>query len=343
MKENYEAWKIDLKAFDDLKSEKDKLKFLIRFAVLAPSSHNTQPWSFEVDGNRINVFGEHNRKLPIADNNDRQHFISIGCAIQNIILAAGYYGYETVIKYEIVGNVHKTKVAEIILTKSEKHSIQKDTELVGYILTRRTNRNRYLSKEIDAKIIKELHSVNVEGVSLFVTQNTEQVRELGQVAVFSSIESMIDKGFRHELSHHLKHNLTKSKTGMPGFSLGLPTPVSFLLPSMMKLFNMEKLAQKQNEDLFNNHTPYIALLLTEGDSFQDWVQAGRCFEYISLILTKYGISNSPWGAPVQIGGFFKDLQEIVGTDKRPQMFFRMGYSNKIARISPRIPYNDLIK
>ncbi|MBI2120581.1 MAG: hypothetical protein HYT94_03085 [Parcubacteria group bacterium] len=71
MKANYEPWNIDFLSFDTKKNEIDKLKFLIRFAVLAPSSHNSQPWSFSVGQNEIVIQPDMSRALHESDKNLR--------------------------------------------------------------------------------------------------------------------------------------------------------------------------------------------------------------------------------------------------------------------------------
>ena len=94
MKPNYQAWNIDYQDFYNQQTNVDKLKFLLNFAVLAPSSHNSQPWRFEVGDNFIIIKPELKRALPVSDNNHRQLFISLGCALENILVAADYYGYK---------------------------------------------------------------------------------------------------------------------------------------------------------------------------------------------------------------------------------------------------------
>jgi hypothetical protein len=42
----------------------DQAVDLIRKAVLAPSSHNTQPWHFWVSGSGIDLFADRPRGLP---------------------------------------------------------------------------------------------------------------------------------------------------------------------------------------------------------------------------------------------------------------------------------------
>jgi len=40
------SWQINEQDFPRGEDSTEKLKFLIRYAILAPSSHNTQPWKF---------------------------------------------------------------------------------------------------------------------------------------------------------------------------------------------------------------------------------------------------------------------------------------------------------
>ena len=99
MQENYKAWEVKIEDFFHLKSNLERLRFLLNFAVLAPSSHNSQPWKFRVSENEILVEPNRDRALPSSDTNNRQLFISLGCAVENILIAADYYGFETLVEY----------------------------------------------------------------------------------------------------------------------------------------------------------------------------------------------------------------------------------------------------
>jgi nitroreductase len=90
MKQNFAAWDVKIDDFFKLKNQGEKLRFLLNFAVLAPLSHNSQPWSFRVDGNTIKIYTDMVRSLPASDSNNRQLLISLGCALENILTAADY-------------------------------------------------------------------------------------------------------------------------------------------------------------------------------------------------------------------------------------------------------------
>ena len=100
MKSNYKPWLIQIDDFYKQSDKEDKIKFLLNFAVLAPSSHNSQPWRFETNEQEIKIFLEPARRLLYSDKNNRQAYISLGCAITNIITAADYYGFSCSINYQ---------------------------------------------------------------------------------------------------------------------------------------------------------------------------------------------------------------------------------------------------
>jgi nitroreductase len=45
---NLEAWEVMESDFPEEDSLQDKLKFLLRYAILAPSGPNSQPWNFAI-------------------------------------------------------------------------------------------------------------------------------------------------------------------------------------------------------------------------------------------------------------------------------------------------------
>lgn len=63
---------------------------LVRKAVLAPSSHNTQPWLFQVAKSDIDLLADRTRALPVNDPEDRELTISCGCALMNLRVAAAH-------------------------------------------------------------------------------------------------------------------------------------------------------------------------------------------------------------------------------------------------------------
>lgn len=61
---------------------------LVRYATLAASSHNTQPWIFKLEPKQIQVLPDLSRRCPAVDPDDHHLYASLGCATENLLLAA---------------------------------------------------------------------------------------------------------------------------------------------------------------------------------------------------------------------------------------------------------------
>jgi len=329
MNKIYTPWDIGM-------GEERTIRDLLRFGVLAPSSHNSQPWIFHVDNETISVSIETGRRLPASDPNDRQSTISIGCAIANIEIAADYYGYTCVVEE----SQEKPLIAKLRFSRKNSQHLNKVSHLANYISKRTTNRAPHQDRVLDEDVLKSIRDLGSESLRIDIVTERTRIRELGTVAIEAGIDAFEDKNFRYELSRYLKPNNTKSYVGMPGFGFGFPTFLSFVAPVLMRFFNMEKPARKQNKVLFNN-TAAILVLSTPADRVHDWVSVGRVYEHIALLATRSDMASSPWAAVIQIGEHYRKVQEILGITGRPQMLFRLGYPISQISHSPRLPVESV--
>ena len=87
---------------------------LVASAILAANPHNTQPWLFVVNSNRIELFAAINRNIGAIDPYLREMYEGLGCALENLVLAAEAKGYTYNLKLMPNPN-SKTHVASIIL------------------------------------------------------------------------------------------------------------------------------------------------------------------------------------------------------------------------------------
>jgi hypothetical protein len=81
-------------------SERPEMKDLVRYATLAANGHNTQPWRFRVSASRIDIFPDFSRRTPVVDPDDHHIFVSLGCAAENLTLAAAARGHRGEIGFD---------------------------------------------------------------------------------------------------------------------------------------------------------------------------------------------------------------------------------------------------
>lgn len=75
-------------------SQPNHFRAIIEAATRAPSGHNSQPWLFTINSeDHITLAPDFTRRLPAVDADNRELFISLGCATENLYLAAAHFGY----------------------------------------------------------------------------------------------------------------------------------------------------------------------------------------------------------------------------------------------------------
>ncbi|HEX8385847.1 MAG TPA: nitroreductase family protein, partial [Rubricoccaceae bacterium] len=79
-------WALPEEEFPGLINDAERLRFLVRYAVLAPSARNTQPWRFHVAGNTLELWADRTRGLPVVDPAGRELTISCGAALYHLRL-----------------------------------------------------------------------------------------------------------------------------------------------------------------------------------------------------------------------------------------------------------------
>jgi hypothetical protein len=93
-----EVWGIEAASFPRHGTLREKLSFLVGYAILAPSGHNAQPWLFSIADDTIELYADRARALPVFDPEDRELTISCGAALLNLRLALRRFGYQDLLE-----------------------------------------------------------------------------------------------------------------------------------------------------------------------------------------------------------------------------------------------------
>lgn len=120
---------------------------ILEQAGKAPSGHNTQPWRFAVSNGQITLRPDFRATLPVVDPDNRELYISLGCALENLCLAAGTRGYRT--------RITQTDQHGItIVLEAATDAVQ--NPLTGAITQRRTNRATYDGRRIPEDTLRTI-------------------------------------------------------------------------------------------------------------------------------------------------------------------------------------------
>jgi hypothetical protein len=140
--------------------EKDEMKILY-LASLAPSGHNTQPWTVRVVEPKHWVIGSDKKRwLPAVDPNNRELLLSMGAFIENLVIAVGTFGYGADIQIT-AKNPSDPDIAEIRLKKDKAVDFPLEK-----MKKRRTIRSGHLDVDIKEEDLKYMTRHSTESCAL---------------------------------------------------------------------------------------------------------------------------------------------------------------------------------
>ncbi|MFJ9250452.1 Acg family FMN-binding oxidoreductase [Streptomyces sp. NPDC101776] len=151
---------------------------VVAAGVLACNPHNTQPWRMIVDGDVIDVHSDPSRRMPLNDASGREHFAGLGCAVENMVIAAGSAGSTSQVTLFPDG-LASDHVARIALRKDRT---RQDRDLAAAIPHRHTNRGPYTSTPVDLSGFTE-QSSRIDGASVRWVTDKAAREKLGRLYV----------------------------------------------------------------------------------------------------------------------------------------------------------------
>ena len=320
--------------FPEKGSMEDKLKFLINYAVLAPSSHNTQPWKFSIKGNNIEVYADFTRQLHEVDPEKRELHISVGCAISNLLLAAEHFGFGYKLKYFTGEEGELVAIIELYPDKRET-----DLELFSQISLRQTNRGEYEPKEIEGEKLQKLKAC-VDDLRLDLITGQKTKSEIAKLISLAHKIQLSNKAFRKELASWLRHNWSKAGDGMAGYAFSIPSNMSLFGSFFIRTFDISKSQAKKDDELANK-APIIGILSSTEDGKLSWVKVRVTFEKVMLMATKLNLSIAFFNQPIEVPELRKELRTLLGIAEFPQLMFRIGYT-KPTKYTPRRRLEEVI-
>jgi hypothetical protein len=249
-------WHIDESEFWEIDDPRAQREFLLRYAVLAPSGHNTQPWNFRITEAGIEVYADLTRRLPVADPNDRELLISIGAAIFNLRVAAAHFGFETTVLYGPVDN-EEMAVALVVLRETC------DTEeqlrrLFPAISRRRTSRSDFEHRAIEPDALDPVCEAveSSEDLHFILSKDRAHTAELVEQA---DRALMSNDSWREELARWVRPNESSDGDGLSADAFGIPGPLSALAPQLIRNIDAGPVKSRQDRDFAENASALIVI------------------------------------------------------------------------------------
>lgn len=317
-----------------------RIKKIIEYGTKAPSGHNTQPWKFNTEQNKIQIYPDFNRALPIVDPDNHALYISLGCAAENCVLAANNYGFTT--NMDITKSADGTSFIKINMHENKSNQVD---GLFNYIESRQVTRNAYSSSMVSTEDLNQLiNSFNFPGIMLRIFSISEDIKKIEPFIIEGSNRQFHNKEFVNELISWIrfsKKEVEYKKDGIWNESMGMPSAGRFVGNIIMKQFVSAKSEAKRWKKQIDSSAGF-ALFMVEKNDIEHWIYLGRAFQRFGLMATKLGLSHAHVNMPCEEIDVRNKMAASLGLKKyHPLLLIRFGYSKKMP-YSYRRPLEEVL-
>lgn len=310
---------------------------LIGAAVLAPSDWNSQPWHFEVEGASVRVVADARRALPVTDPDRRGMMLSLGAALENLLIAARGYGLRPTVIYTPNQGANGV-MAEVSWTPGEQ---RRDRSLFGMIRERRTNRRDYDGRALFTQNRAQLTAQVPEGLSVHWIDGKDRVSRVADLVHDATRDQMNDTRSQAEQYGWLRFDGDEKwrGDGVPVSALGFSGPADWFASryfnprSMWRKFGSDSAAKQGRSQIRSSGA--LALLTASRTDEPTRLLGGQTFQRFALKATAFGIAHHAISAPIEVEKTRAQLlQEFGAAGEDPLLLVRLGHA-KAPKPTPR--------
>lgn len=326
-------------------------------AILAANPHDTQPWLFAPTGDTITVFADRARNLGTMDPFRREMHLGLGCATENIVVAARAFGFDTEVApaagtLSLSSGPAPVMAAQIQLTPARA----RPDALYHAIPHRHTNRGAFRpDRAIPAAQLQKLTDLVSSGeVHVAFVSDHGARAELGALMVEATQHIIDDAQMSADSARWFRtgaHEIEAHRDGVTMDTAGL-SPAMLLAAKMLPDVDARTADESwlsMTRDMQIPSAPLLGVIFVR-DRF-DMMQAigaGRAWQRLHLAATAAGLSAQPVNQPVEMADrnrmlgkadtFGPALSKFIGAPGWDATFcFRMGHADRAAAPSPRRP------
>lgn len=333
---NYSTAIRDIWKHRDLGRARSDFEPLVHYATLAASSHDTQPWIFELGAREIKVRPDLSRRCPEVDPDDHHLFVSLGCAVENLAQAARAAGLQAHTHYDSAADCIKVDLERISAASSD---------LFLAIPERRCTRARFEKKGLTPGQWVELERVaRGFGVDVHIITARQEIERIVEFVAAGNDAQFSSAPWAREMRHWLRFNdrdALRTGDGLYGRLFGIPSIPAWLGRAMMPVVaTAERQNERDAEQIRSSAGILVFSSARDERSYQ--VEVGRCYERFALRAASLGLQTAFINQPVEVPALRKEFAEEMALGaRRLDLVVRIGYGPAVPH-SLRRPLQDVI-
>ena len=293
----------------------------VRYATLAANSHNTQPWRFRVDGETIDILPDFTRRTPVVDPDNHHLFASLGCAAENLSLAARARGRD--------GAAELAEEGEGVVRVSLKPAGKaEESALFQAIPMRQCTRAVYTGERVGRDALSALEKAAVSPrVDVLIMTDRPEMEEVLELAVAGNGMQFADPDFRSELKEWIRFNAAQAVEHGDGLYTragGNPAVPAWLGAVIFdRMITPDSENGKVAEQI--RSSAGIAVFIARENDPAHWIEAGRAYQRFALQATALGLKHAFINQTVEVAAQREALANYLGMPEgRPNLVVRFG-------------------
>lgn len=345
-----DPWAVSPEEYPEEGTDEDRLRYLLRWAILAPSGHNTQPWLFRIEDGELEIRPDWTRALPVVDPTDRELVMSCGCALFHLRITLRRFGHHGDIRRPVddagadfLATVrHVPEVLARVRLGPDHDPGPAELRLFRSIKDRHTNRQRFHDRQVEDELLDEFRAAaREEGAWLHVLRSDDRRDALAELIAEGDRIQGADPSFRRELAAWIHPNRSRSRDGMPGYAFGIGDLASYAGPLVVRRFDWGDRRAAEDRELAEG-SPVLAVLGTDRDTPAAWTCAGQALDRVLLRAAADGVSASYLNQPVELPELRPRVTDLLDREGWAQIVLRMGYGPEVERSTPRRPVSEVM-
>jgi hypothetical protein len=329
---------------------------IVGAGILAANPHNSQPWHFRIREQAVDLYADYSRQIGVIDPVQREMHIGLGCAVENMILAAQAEGFTVEVSL-LPDRTDPEHVAHLALTAGQAQV----SDLYTAIPNRHTNRSPYdLTRSVAPDLLASLAALsNDDAVQVFWYADSAARDKFGAYGVAAAEALIADEQQSIDSSNWWRQDWSDVQAHRDGITID-----SLLLDSSTEILAkmLPDSSRQQTDTIFvqSTHDIHVATASAFGliavrnqDDNAQRMHCGQLWQRMHLWATVRGLAMQPLNQMCERADrerqqgidavFGRALRDLTGSDDwQGIMPFRIGYPTRTAQPSPRRSIQEVL-
>ena len=322
----------------------DEITAVIETAARAPSVHNTQPWRFRVTGNVIELHADPHRLLRQIDPIGRELMISCGAALFGVRL--GFRQHARVPAVQLSPDAAQPWLLARVWPAEHAAVNAIEAELLAAVPHRHTHRGSFAPGEVSPRLLAALAvDAAAEGAELKFIDSSAVVGELATLVDKAAADQSVSAAISAETRRWFRPAGSDAHDGVP-------ERATFESMAARQRFRQRKFGASdyahaaqpdgggtggidtRGVDTAAEPPTVTAILVTAGDTGDDWLNAGQALNRLLLRAATRWVFGSLQSQPLESPRYRAEVRDLLELNGHPHMLLQFGRSNS-ALATPR--------